>query len=137
MIHNSIGSSQNHKSKLPAGQQSRGPLLHVAELDVEAWRNHCTLIEPSIQLHNDLSGAMIINNFKFFNVAVLLHGLQELHNDLGAGTQEDLALSALFGVGDAFEAVRECADEDHFCGGELEVVGERVGEGKRMDGWRR
>jgi len=43
---------------------------------------------------------VIIDNFKFANVAVLHHDGQELNNDLGAWSQQDLTLVSLLGVGD-------------------------------------
>jgi hypothetical protein len=38
---------------------------------------------------------------------VLLHDAQELDNDLGAGSDEDLTLASLFGIVDALESVVE------------------------------
>ena len=44
---------------------------------------------------------------------MLLHLLEELHNDLGGRADEHLPLSALLGVGHALEAIGEDGDADH------------------------
>lgn len=82
---------------------------------------------------------MVIDNLKLANVAVLLHHLEELDDDLGRGANEHLllsqtkgkkmvtlshsytqiktspylALAARLGVVDALEAVAKNADADH------------------------
>jgi len=45
---------------------------------------------------------------------VLLHQGEELDNDLGGRTDQDLALAALLGVVDVVEAVVQDGDADHF-----------------------
>lgn len=43
-----------------------------------------------------------------------LHNLQELDDNLGGGSDEDLTLTALLSVGKDLEAVSEGVDEHHF-----------------------
>lgn len=45
-----------------------------------------------------------------------LHDLEELDNDLGAGSDQDLALAGLLGIVDAVESVVENGSADHFGG---------------------
>jgi len=45
---------------------------------------------------------------------VLLHQGQELDNDLGGRTDQDLALATLLSVVDVVEAVVQDGDADHF-----------------------
>lgn len=47
---------------------------------------------------------------------VLLHDAQELDDDLGAGSDEDLTLASLLGIVDALESVVEDGSLDHFDG---------------------
>lgn len=47
---------------------------------------------------------------------VLLHDLEELDNDLGAGADHDLTLASLLGVVDAVEGIVEDGSADHFGG---------------------
>lgn len=48
---------------------------------------------------------------------VLLHDVQELDDDLGAGPDQDLALARLLGVVDGVERIVEDGGLDHFGGG--------------------
>jgi len=71
------------------------------------------------------------------NHTVLLHDAQELDDDLGAGTNEDLALAALLGVVDGIERIVKDGSLDHF-DGLAEILKRRVAvrgiysEGKNM-----
>lgn len=49
---------------------------------------------------------------------MLLHNLQELDDDLGAGSDHDLALSGLLGVVDALESIGKNGGSSHFDGWE-------------------
>jgi hypothetical protein len=44
---------------------------------------------------------------------VTLHDLEELDDDLGAGSDQDLALAGLLGVVDAVEGIVEDGSADH------------------------
>lgn len=45
---------------------------------------------------------------------MLLHDAQELDNDLGAGTDQDLALASLLGIVDSVKRIVEDGSLDHF-----------------------
>lgn len=47
---------------------------------------------------------------------VLLHGLEELDDDLGAGADQDLTLASLLGVVDAVEGIVKDGGADHLGG---------------------
>ena len=47
------------------------------------------------------------NRLNSLTVTVLLHDSEELNDDLGAWSDQDLSLVSLFGVGDALKAIRE------------------------------
>jgi len=51
-----------------------------------------------------------------FSRTMALHDLQELDNDLGAGSDQDLALAGLLGVVDGVEGIVENRSADHFGG---------------------
>lgn len=67
------------------------------------------------QVDNDLSGTVIIDDLEVTNVTVLLHTLEELHDDLGGRLQENLTLSTLFGVDDGVQRITENTDANHVC----------------------
>lgn len=47
---------------------------------------------------------------------MLLHNMEELDDDLGRGSDEDLSLPGLLGVVDGVEAIVEDGSLDHGCG---------------------
>jgi hypothetical protein len=47
---------------------------------------------------------------------VLLHDREELDDDLGRRTDQDLTLAALLGVVDGVKGIVENGSLDHFCG---------------------
>ena len=48
-----------------------------------------------------------MNEISLLSRTVLLHHAEELDNDLGAGPDEDLALSGLLGIVDAVQGIVE------------------------------
>jgi len=119
MVHDTSRCGQNDVTELTRGQQLDDPLLKVANADVVAWRDDTGLVETSVELDNDLAGAVVVNLLKFANVSVLLHDLQELDNDLGAGVDQDLALAGLLGVVHGVERIVEDGSADHVGGCEI------------------
>ena len=87
--------------------------------DVVARRNDAALVQPAVELDDDLPGAVVVDKLKLADVALLEHHREELDDDLGRGAEEDLALAALLGVGERLERVAEDADPDH--GGVVEL----------------
>jgi hypothetical protein len=53
---------------------------------------------------------------------VALHDLEELDNDLGARSDQDLALAGLLGVVDGVEGIVEDGSADHFGGIDGEIL---------------
>lgn len=45
------------------------PGLDLVHLNVETWRDHARLVESAIQLNDDLSGTVVIDDLKLANVA--------------------------------------------------------------------
>ena len=61
---------------------------------------------------------------------MLLHDLQELDNDLGGRSDQDLALAGLLGVVDALESIVENGGADHL-GGVVVFVEEILNSDKK------
>jgi hypothetical protein len=57
---------------------------------------------------------------------VLLHDLEELDDDLGAGADQDLSLALLLGVVDAVEGIVKNRGANHF-GGCMEILKSTMG----------
>ena len=81
--------------------------------DVVARRDHAALVQPAVELDDDLAGTVVVDKLELADVALLEHDREELDDDLGRGAQEYLALAALLSVGERLEGVAEDADPDH------------------------
>lgn len=68
-----------------------------------------------------------IKGIKIPRHTVALHDLEELDNDLGRRSDQDLALASLLGVVDGVERIVEDGSADHF-GGVLRRFSSRDGK---------
>lgn len=68
MVHNTSRGSKDNETKLARGEEVVNPVLQLGKLNVKARGNNTTLVEASVQVNNNLSGAVIINDFEFINV---------------------------------------------------------------------
>jgi hypothetical protein len=63
------------------------------------------LVETAVQVDDDFAGSVIIDDLELANVAVFHHDGQELDDDLGAGSQQDLSLVSLLGIAEGLQSV--------------------------------
>merc|ERR1719245_645320 len=75
VVHNAIGSCQHHVPKLTGRQQVARQLLDIAQGHVKTWRDDAALVDPAHEVHNDLAGTVVVNDFHVTNVTMLLHHL--------------------------------------------------------------
>lgn len=113
VIHDTKGGGEDDETKLTAGQEVGNPLLHIIKLNIETGGDDTTLVKATVELDNNLTGTMIIDDLELANVTVLLHDSQELDDDLGDGTDEDLTLSTLLSIVDALKSIVQHANTDH------------------------
>ena len=71
VIHDTIGGSQHNVTKLTGRKQVIAPLVDLSGTNIEARRDDTALVEATIQLDNNLSTAVVIDNFEFSNVAYI------------------------------------------------------------------
>ena len=90
VVENSLSGGQDKIAELSGGQNVRGPALEVTEGNVESGRDNAALIDSSQKLNDNLSGSMIVDDFELADVSALLHELEELDQDLGARTEQNL-----------------------------------------------
>lgn len=105
VIHNTSWGCEYDVAELTRRQQIVCPFFNIIDWDIEAGRDHAALVQASGQVHDDLAGTVVVHDLEFADVSVLHHDCEELDDDLGAGTQEHLALTALLGVVDAFQGI--------------------------------
>ena len=113
MVHNTVGGGQDDETELTGRQKLVDPVLHLSQLHVEAGRNDAALVQATVQVDNDLAGAVVVDDLEFVNVTVLLHDTEELDDDLGGRADKDLALAAALGIGDALESIVQHANTNH------------------------
>lgn len=116
VVHDTSRGGEDDIAELTGRQQLDDPLLEVGQADVVAGRDDTSLVETAVQLDDDLAGAVVIDLLELANVAVALHDLEELDNDLGARSDQDLTLAGLLGVVDAVEGIVENGSADHLGG---------------------
>merc|ERR1711976_276747 len=91
------------------------PVLNLVVGDIVAGRDAAALVEPSVELNDDLAGTVFIDDLELTDVAVLHHDLQELDDLLGGRPDEDLPLAALLGIVHGLEGIVKNADANHCC----------------------
>eukprot|EP00512_Aurantiochytrium_limacinum_P006350 CAMPEP_0171519688 /NCGR_PEP_ID=MMETSP0959-20130129/6037_1 /TAXON_ID=87120 /ORGANISM="Aurantiochytrium limacinum, Strain ATCCMYA-1381" /LENGTH=183 /DNA_ID=CAMNT_0012059149 /DNA_START=649 /DNA_END=1201 /DNA_ORIENTATION=- len=114
VVHDTSGGRQNNVAELTGGEEVTHPLLDIANLDVKAGADNTALVQAAGQLNNNLARAVVVDHLELADVAVGLHGLEELDKDLGAGAKEHLLLTALLRVGERLESIREHVHAHHF-----------------------
>lgn len=113
MIHDALGCCEDDVSEQTRRQKVDDPLLNVVGGDIKAWRYDTGLVEPPDQVYDNPVRAVVIDNRKVAYVAVLLHELEKLDDDLRRGANDHLLLPNALGVANGLECVTENIDANH------------------------
>lgn len=105
MVHNASGSGEDDVTELARRKKAGNPLLDIVNLQVEARADNANLVKTAVQEHNDLSGAVVINELEVVDVAVLLDHLQKADDNLRGRTDKNLALTGLLSVMNSLQGV--------------------------------
>ena len=117
VVHDSAGSGQHHEAELTRGQCLLQVTLQVLHFDVESRTDDSALDQTTGQVDDDLAGTMVVDDLKLANVAMFHHHSQELDDDLGRRTNQDLTLAGLLRIVDAFQGVCQHVHAHHFASG--------------------
>ena len=98
MIHDTSTSRKNDISDISSRQKLIRPCLQIWKTDVESRRNDTTFVEAAVQLNDNLSRSMVVDFFKFSDVSMSLHYLEEFDNDFAGWADQDLALASFLGI---------------------------------------
>ena len=63
------GTYKDDDTKATSRKEQVDPVLNLVDLDVVSWRNDTSLVQATVELNNDLPGAVIVNNLELANVA--------------------------------------------------------------------
>ena len=90
VVHDTLVGRQHDDAELSGREDVVAELLEVLQLEVETGRDDAALVQTAVEVDDDLASALIIDDLELINVAVLLHETQELDNDLGDGSEDNL-----------------------------------------------
>ena len=81
---------EDDETELSGREDGVAELLEVLELEVESGRDNTALVESTVEVNNDLVATLVIDDGELTDVALLLHSLEELDDDLGDGSEHNL-----------------------------------------------
>ena len=90
VIHDTLVGGEDDVSELSGWEDLINELLEILKFEVESWGDDTALVESSVKINNDLSVSGIIDDLEFTNVTVRLHASEELDNNLGDWSEENL-----------------------------------------------
>ena len=90
VVHDALVGGEDENTELTGGKDSVHEVLELLEGKIETGRDDTALVEATVKVDNNLAGASIIDDLELVDVAVSLHDLKELDEDLGGGSQDNL-----------------------------------------------
>lgn len=90
VIHDTFVGGEDDVSELSGWENLIDELLEVLDFKVESWGDDTTFVESSVEVNNNLSGSLVINDLEFTDISVTLHSSKELDNDLGDWSEHNL-----------------------------------------------
>jgi hypothetical protein len=88
--HDTFVGGDDDATELTGGKDGVGELLEVLGAEIETGGDHTALVDAAVQVNDDLAGAGIVNNGELGDVALRLHKAEELDQDLGDGSKDNL-----------------------------------------------
>ena len=90
VVHDTLVGGKDENTELSGGEDGVAEVLELLEGKIETGGDDTALVEATVEVDNDLAGASIIDDLELVDVAVSLHDLKELNEDLGGGSQDNL-----------------------------------------------
>ena len=90
VVHNALVGGEDDETELSGGEDGGGEVLEVLELEVETGGDDSAFVESSVKFDNDFAGSGVIDDSELVDVSVLLHDAEELDEDLGDRSQNNL-----------------------------------------------
>ena len=90
VVDNTLVGGEDDESELSGWEDLINKLLEVLELEVESWGDDTALVKSSVEVDDDLAGSGIVNNLELVDITVLLHKSEELDDNLGDWSKENL-----------------------------------------------
>jgi len=122
VIHDTGRCGEDDEAELTGRKELDDPFLEVSELNVVSWRDYAGFVEAAVELNNNLAVAMIVDLLELADITVALHNGEELGDDLGRGSNHNLALARLLGVVDGVERIVQDGGTGHVCDGRFSMA---------------
>ena len=90
VVHDTLVGGKDEDTELTGGEHGVGEIFELLEGKIETGWDNTTLVESTVKVDNNLAGASIIDDLELVDVAVLLHDLKELDENLGGGSEDNL-----------------------------------------------
>ena len=90
VVHDTLVGGEHENTELTGRKDSVGEVLELSEGQIETGRDDTALVEATVEVHNDLAIAGIIDDLEIVDVAVSLHDLEELDEHLRDGAEDNL-----------------------------------------------
>lgn len=60
---------ENNDTEATSGEEQIDPRLDLVDLNVISWRDNASLVQTTVELNNDLSRTVVVDDFEFADVA--------------------------------------------------------------------
>ena len=90
VVHDTLVGGKDDDTELTGGEDGGGEVLELLEGQIETGGDDTALVETTVEVDDDLAGTSIIDDLELVDVAVSLHDLEELNENLGSGSQDNL-----------------------------------------------
>ena len=60
---------ENNDTEATSGEEQVDPRLDLVDLNVISWRDNASLVQTTVELNNDLSRTVVVDDFEFADVA--------------------------------------------------------------------
>lgn len=71
VVHDAVGGGEDDLSELSGGEDVVDELLEVLELEVVSGGDNAALVESAVELNDDLTRALVINNLELADVTYM------------------------------------------------------------------
>ena len=93
VVNDALVGGKDEETELSGRQDLVAELLEVLQLEIETRRDDTALVKSTVQINDDFTVSLVINDLELVDITVLLHASEELNNDLGDGSEHNLSMT--------------------------------------------
>jgi hypothetical protein len=69
VVHDAVRGGEDEAAELTRGEKVLGPVLNAVNGDIEAGRDDAALVDATVEVNNDLPGALVVDDLELVEVA--------------------------------------------------------------------